>query len=177
MTSTCPKIDFVHIFPICCISRRSYAQSHPAFHSDHNTQSVLIMTDLEKTPSLRVSSHRTPFSWLTPTHLAFDPNTSTSPTGSTWQSRRARKGRYTAKDTHVTYAHPHQSDGAKKVVMKARIAHPGVKLKPGLWFDISWWLAFTFTLGSAIWVVNGQYSHRSSFHTKSSKDTNLSRGD
>lgn len=137
------------------------------------------MADLEKIPSLRVDSHRTPNSWLTPTHISFIPHTSTStspsssssfsgrPTqdGLIWQSRRQRKGRYAPKDAHLHYP-PHTSrpgDSAighpgtdhQHVLLSARLSHKRTRLKPGWYFDISWWLAFAFTLGSAIWVVNG----------------------
>jgi hypothetical protein len=110
---------------------------------------TINMRELKQTPSFTVASHRTPFTWLTPTHLAFA-STSAPDQSVTWQSRRARKGRYAPKATHV-YHHETQ-----KLALTARVWEKGTRMKPGFYLDISWWLAFTFTFGSAVWVVNGE---------------------
>jgi hypothetical protein len=113
---------------------------HPAVHGDR--------------PHYAVVSHRTPLKWLTPTHLELASYARQGP-GATWQSRKARKGRYSQKDSHLYNLHPHEADSHRKLALTARIADEKSKFKPGWYVDISWWLAFTFTLGSAVWVVNG----------------------
>lgn len=42
-------------------------------------------------------------------------------------------------------------------MVEARLQHVGAELKPGLKADISFWVAFSFTLGSMVWVVNGEF--------------------
>ncbi|ORY23280.1 hypothetical protein BCR39DRAFT_566903 [Naematelia encephala] len=137
------------------------------------------MSDLTRLPTLTVQSHRTPFSFFTPTHLSFAPRShshsqspsSTSSSSSTkdtsqnvtWQSRKARKGRYLPKTTHVHSAAHAQGAGAGgeekaqggKREVAARLKHPGSRLKPGFTVDISFWVAVSFTFGSMVWVVNG----------------------
>ncbi|OCF34900.1 hypothetical protein I317_05149 [Kwoniella heveanensis CBS 569] len=95
-----------------------------------------------------------------------------------WSSRRARKGRYSPKVSKVHYIGPSSSltqaggasdaekgDGSGKkkeaeVEKMERIAYGRMKaeetkFKPHLKADVTFWLAVTFTLGSAVWVVNG----------------------
>ncbi|WVF66527.1 hypothetical protein IAT40_001267 [Kwoniella sp. CBS 6097] len=91
-----------------------------------------------------------------------------------WSSRRARKGRYSPKASKVHYIGPSSSSlmpgqlpdvekgkGTGKELEKmervayGRLKAEETKFKPHLKADVSFWLAVTFTLGSAVWVVNG----------------------
>lgn len=101
---------------------------------------------------LAVHYYRTPNPWFTPTHLYFAPHTLADPANHTvsWQSRRARKGRYTSKLSDV------QNGDYGSIQMQARTSRVGSQLRPRLFSDVSFWIAFVFTFGSAIWVVNGE---------------------
>ncbi len=101
------------------------------------------------TPSLIIHSHHSPHPYFTPTHLSFIDATSKSPSHS-WQSRRQRKGRYAIKPARILNS---ASEQVHEVM--GRVRGLETKLKPGLRADISFWLAVTFTFGSAIWVING----------------------
>ena len=103
-------------------------------------------------PSVAIHSHRSPNSFFTPTHMDFR-DVATAAPQATWQSRRARKGRYAPK---VARVHTHPDHEPKEV--EARVKHVESEFKPGLRADISFWVAIAFTFGSAVWVVNGQSS-------------------
>ena len=107
---------------------------------------------MSKHVPLAVHSFRQPGTWFVPTHLYFAPHSSVKsdhPTVS-WQSRRARKGRYAAKLSEV------QNGKHNSVSVSARTGSADTRLKLRLYPDISFWIAFVFTFGSAIWVVNGK---------------------
>ena len=105
---------------------------------------------LHPIPSVSVGSHRSPSKAFTPTHITFHDTHSQVPTA-TWQSRRARKGRYSPKTAHV-----HLSPGSGGQDISGRVRHLESELKPGLRADISFWVAVAFTFGSMVWVVNGR---------------------
>lgn len=65
-----------------------------------------------------------------------------------WQSRRARKGRYSSKRHHLA-----TGDSSSAVSIRLRSLED--ELKPHLTLDVSFWVAVFFTLGSVVWVVNG----------------------
>ena len=102
-------------------------------------------------PPLAIHSHRTPNRFFTPTHMEFHDVSTRIPTAH-WQSRRARKGRYEPKVARVHTSI--ESDGHE---ISGRVRHLESELKPGLRADISFWVAVAFTLGSAVWVVNGMF--------------------
>jgi len=66
-----------------------------------------------------------------------------------YQSRRARKGRYKPQPHHVYH------EGKTKPVF-LRVPKPEIALTPHLIVDVSFWVAATFTFGSAVWVVYGE---------------------
>lgn len=123
------------------------------------TSSIAIMsgTPLKPTDSLTVHSSRTLHSWFTPTHVNFashSHDTSAPPTVA-WQSRRARKGRYAPKASRIHHQIGAAGDeGVHEVV--ARTRHADTQMRWRLYPDISFWVAFTFTFGSAVWVINGE---------------------
>jgi hypothetical protein len=69
-----------------------------------------------------------------------------------WQSRRARKRRYAAKSHHIGQ-NGHVVEG-----IALRVQSLGDQLKPHLMYDVSFWIAVWFTLGSTVWVINGELS-------------------
>ncbi|KAE9390305.1 hypothetical protein BT96DRAFT_349852 [Gymnopus androsaceus JB14] len=101
-------------------------------------------------PSLTTHSPNNPFSaqFLHPTSLVIarkDPN---SDEEFLWNSRDHRKNR------HVKYT-PNQDNKSRH----------GSSLLVGLghmfrieYWNVSWWVAMSFTLGSVVWVINGFYS-------------------
>ncbi|WVQ94132.1 hypothetical protein IAU59_001210 [Kwoniella sp. CBS 9459] len=140
------------------------------------------MASTASKPTIVLQKHRSPHPFFTPTHLTFaDPHTATSDTSDghrtgvqkrwSWSSRRARKGRYSPKVSKVHYIGPSstvpqagpldvEKGKGKEVEKMERVAYGRLKaeetkFKPHLKADISFWLAVAFTLGSAVWVVNG----------------------
>jgi hypothetical protein len=85
----------------------------------------------------------------------------------TWRSRRSRKARYSPVTHIIASENQHKcsaadqfnsgsADEAEKIVVALRIQTES-HLKPHLILDVTFWLAVTFTFGSALWVVNGQF--------------------
>ncbi|KIR30948.1 hypothetical protein I309_00301 [Cryptococcus deuterogattii LA55] len=91
-----------------------------------------------------------------------------------WSSRRARKGRYAPKQANIQYVRHgtpeeekgqvEEEKGKEKKATVERMEHMAVarmrkvedaRLRPHLEMDVSFWVAVSFTLGSAIWVING----------------------
>ncbi|XAO22397.1 hypothetical protein I312_101167 [Cryptococcus bacillisporus CA1280] len=124
-------------------------------------------------PSYILHSHRSPHPFFTATNLSFtDPQTGAE--AGSWSSRRARKGRYAPKQANMHYVRhgtPEEEKGQvgdekgkEKKATVERMEHMAVarmrkvedaRLRPHLEMDVSFWLAVSFTLGSAIWVING----------------------
>ncbi|KAK4683500.1 hypothetical protein P7C73_g6752, partial [Tremellales sp. Uapishka_1] len=108
---------------------------------------------IHREPSLTVDSHRTPHPFFVPTHLRLKPDATSDQTVE-WQSRRARKGRYTSKLHHVGSGEGQNGkDDSHSIYL--RIQNVEDELKPHLVVDVSFWIAILFTLGSVVWVVNG----------------------
>ncbi|WWD22643.1 hypothetical protein CI109_107136 [Kwoniella shandongensis] len=138
------------------------------------SSSPTIGSPLRSQNSIVLSSHRTPHPFFTPTHLSFTDAHSGTKAGS-WQSRRARKGRYAPQKSHVHYIGPKSAaagadaeegnvpkgKGKETEVQKmekmaySRMKSGETKLKPHLIVDVSFWIAIAFTAGSIVWVVNG----------------------
>lgn len=152
---------------------------------DHNTMMNTEMNnnnnnnkdvgEFSRYPSMQITTHRTPHPFFTPTHLSLGPHQSNqgksstsewqSRTTSEWQSRKARKGRYAPKSTTVHYTpdsthnQPGRLEKEEKYIRDEcilRAKDEKTKFKPGLKFDISFWEASLFTLGSVFWVINGE---------------------
>lgn len=96
---------------------------------------------------LRLEKHHGPHKFFKPTHLHFIDDDGNKVE---WQSRKARKGRYPPRE-HLLL-HP---NGETESV-RMRMAKMEESLKPHLKSDVSFWVAFSFLLGSAIWVINGE---------------------
>jgi hypothetical protein len=116
-----------------------------------------------------VQSHRCLHSWFTPTHLTLG---STSDTNleephAVWRSRRSRKARYTPVPHTIAddrLSKRSSTNGPvvsemEKMVVALRV-QTQTSIKPHLILDVTFWLAVTFTFGSAIWVVNGEFPNR-----------------
>ncbi|WWC67354.1 uncharacterized protein I206_101262 [Kwoniella pini CBS 10737] len=117
------------------------------------------MTTVKRNETLILKKHRTPHSFFTPTHLSFiDPHTGNS--NASWNSRRARKGRYSTKvhNIHYTKSSLNDLENEEPSIQSntfSRIKKEESKLQFNLKLDITFWLAIAFTLGSMVWVVNG----------------------
>ncbi|WWC57546.1 uncharacterized protein I303_100078 [Kwoniella dejecticola CBS 10117] len=124
------------------------------------------MAPVKRHETLVLHNHRTPHPFFTPTHVSFvDPHTGGRK--ASWNSRRARKGRYSPKthtihytktpsraDTDIEKASKDREERVESIAI-SRIKKEESQLKPNLRLDITFWLAVAFTLGSTVWVVNG----------------------
>ncbi|KAH9918086.1 uncharacterized protein B0H18DRAFT_823524, partial [Fomitopsis serialis] len=81
-----------------------------------------------------------------------------------WSSRNSRKNRIAPRQVHVVHhasATPESTetgmgkDLSEAIVVEQRLHHPQTRLKAHLSWDVSFWVAFVFTLGSILWVING----------------------
>ncbi|EPS97109.1 hypothetical protein FOMPIDRAFT_1032103 [Fomitopsis schrenkii] len=82
-----------------------------------------------------------------------------------WSSRSSRKNRLAPRQVHVIHhasvsPTPDSTEqGTDKQVrgaaVKQRLRHAQARMKPHLSWDVSFWVALMFTLGSILWVING----------------------
>ncbi|KAH9855482.1 hypothetical protein C2E23DRAFT_724190 [Lenzites betulinus] len=80
-----------------------------------------------------------------------------------WSSRASRKRRYSTRPIHLartsTFGRERLQDMplAQKelVLLEQRVRQPGIRLKVHLAWDISFWVAVVFVLGSTVWIING----------------------
>lgn len=100
-----------------------------------------------------------PFRFFHPTRADFTPHPSIPKTGarpphaSHWSSRASRKNRFTLDVFRVRHHRKELEKGLTGLVpVKQRLQHPGSKLKVHLAWDISFWVAVLFVLGSTVWV-------------------------
>ncbi|THH16050.1 hypothetical protein EUX98_g9364 [Antrodiella citrinella] len=126
-----------------------------------------------KRPVLQPSHYSTheehitkPFDCLHPTRAKFFPRAEVShravngPLASTlsqsseWNLRASRKGRFRSSSIHVRH-HPGEARTIREVLVSQRLRHPHSNLKVHLTWDVSFWVAIVFVLGSAAWIVNG----------------------
>ncbi len=77
-----------------------------------------------------------------------------------YNSRAARKGRYTSKPHHI---HPNPTQNEVKAEtagqdgwVRLRVRSLESEFKPRLEADVSFWIAVSFTVGSIFWVINGK---------------------
>lgn len=129
--------------------------------------------------NLRIRSQRTlhPFN---PTHLDFEICKGVSPSeesgleqgggstalGGSWQSRRHRKGRYILRPSHFPLQSSSKgrdgqgletsTDESGGGQLHLRLKHPSSTLAPQVTLDVTFWIALLFTLGSIVWVINGE---------------------
>jgi hypothetical protein len=153
---------------------REYIKKHPRHTSMSAGPSTPPRYDL---PQVAVHTHRSIGGFFNPTHLEFSDLSKTPSSNPVvwWNSRQARKGRVAPKQVGVYWLHRHSSvigagteagsgdrAGEKghaqlhSKVLEGRVRHRDSHTKPGWRSDISFWLAVTFTFGSALWVVNGE---------------------
>ncbi len=109
-----------------------------------------------------------PLRFFHPTRADFTPHPSIpkagapAPHASHWSSRASRKNRFTPDVFRVRH-HPKDSEKgtAEMVSVKQRLQYPTSKLKVHLTWDISFWFAVLFVLGSTVWLSGN--SNRSSY--------------
>jgi len=107
-----------------------------------------------------------PFKFFNPTRAEFTHHAAVSQTELTqekppsqWTSRASRKNRYSPAAFRVRHHHE-QGEGklhSEMVMVEQRLLRPGARLKVHLTWDISFWVAVIFILGSTAWIVNGFY--------------------
>ncbi|EIN04636.1 hypothetical protein PUNSTDRAFT_146307 [Punctularia strigosozonata HHB-11173 SS5] len=124
-------------------------------------------------PARHFTTHRStntaPLPFFHPTHAELHPTIHSGAQDgkapSEWSSRASRKNRYAPGAVHVSHSPgtPPVTDAEKTgvardaVLVAQRVRHPHTKLKVHLAWDISFWVAIVFVLGSTAWVVNGFY--------------------
>lgn len=124
--------------------------------------------DSQNTRHAVIRSHRCLHAIFTPTHitLGLTHDSANDKANGEWQSRRSRKARYAAVPHILASAdQSHRSKGShsaneapsdmENMLVNLRV-QTLTTMKPHLILDVTFWLAVTFTLGSAIWVVNGE---------------------
>lgn len=124
--------------------------------------------EVEASRHVVVRSHRCLHPFFTPTHLVLDPKSDgrSDERSAVWQSRRSRKARYapihhmvSSQNGSGSMSRSHNADETatelEKIMVDFRV-QTRTMVKPHLILDVTFWLAVTFTLGSAIWVVNGR---------------------
>ncbi|KAI0828527.1 hypothetical protein BC628DRAFT_1363072 [Trametes gibbosa] len=128
-------------------------QSPPSLHHPHKVTRPLPFF----LPTRVTFVSRRPSDDNTPDELQRMPSTH-------WSSRASRKRRYSTQPIHVARSAPSSrtarpegitSAQRELVLLEQRVRHPGTRLKVHLTWDISFWVAVIFVLGSAVWVING----------------------
>lgn len=140
--------------------------------------SATSSSPVPRLPSVHVHSFSSPHRFFRPTHVSFHPHDhdgscedhEARKTGGVarrttirYDSRSARKGRYAARPHHL-----HGKPGLKSnergglppsggaLTLEGRLHTVESEFKPHLDADISFWVAVIFTLGSVVWVINGE---------------------
>ena len=116
-----------------------------------------------------VLSHRCLHSWFTPTHLTLGSThqSKLEERNAVWRSRRSRKARYSTvphiiANEQITERKPtsekvsEDATALERRIVNLRVQTQTNGIKPHLVLDVTFWLAVTFTFGSAIWVINGK---------------------
>lgn len=104
-----------------------------------------------------------PLPFFHPTHALFVPSEASQPgelTNSThWSSRASRKNRYTPKHVPLQRYQDASKPTEEKLqkhhtvmLTEKRLRHPHTMLKVHLTWDVSFWVAVAFVVGSAAWV-------------------------
>jgi len=129
-------------------------------HSSHETSTrPPAPTRNSSTPRFltHASNLHHPLGFFHPTRAEFEPGQGQGEPW-TWNSRASRKNRFTSDVVHVSH-HDETTDlkHSTSLVVEQRLKHPETKLKPHLSWDISFWVAVIFVLGSTAWIVNGFY--------------------
>lgn len=100
-------------------------------------------------------------SFFHPTRATLDSGdqADSSTPSSHWSSRASRKNRYPQTSVPLSRRmldnEKGLGTGPSHVTVNERIRHPHHKLKPYLAWDISFWVAVMFVVGSAAWICNG----------------------
>ncbi|KZT06667.1 uncharacterized protein LAESUDRAFT_725756 [Laetiporus sulphureus 93-53] len=132
----------------------------PATNAE-STSNALISPPSDDIPRLFThprSIHR-PFPLFHPTRATFVVLTDgTSKLKSRWNSRASRKNRFALRPVQVAHFPDEAArdrEKAKFAVVEQRLYHSHARLKLHLSWDVSFWVAFVFVVGSALWVING----------------------
>ncbi|KAJ8454894.1 hypothetical protein ONZ51_g12764 [Trametes cubensis] len=117
-----------------------------------------------------------PLPYFHPTRAVFVPHAQSTDEGSVegdselqrapskhWSSRASRKNRYARRPIHVASRSALKSQRLggtslapkELTLIEQRVRHSESQFKVHLTWDISFWVAVLFVLGSAVWVVNG----------------------
>ncbi|OJT06014.1 hypothetical protein TRAPUB_3201 [Trametes pubescens] len=111
-----------------------------------------------------------PLPFFHPTRAVFMPHSGGDVSGefqrvpsTHWSSRASRKRRYSSRPIRVAHqSAPGAGDlrstsAAQKdlSLLEQRVRHPETRLKVHLTWDISFWVAVVFVLGSTVWIING----------------------
>ncbi len=122
------------------------------------------------------SSHTTrPLPFVHPTHAEFvqhpsdlasssETSSSTSNPAAKWSSRASRKNRYSAEPIHIHRQHEERADEkplthhSSLVQIEQRVRHQNTRMKAHFTWDISFWVAVAFVLGSSAWVCLSTFS-------------------
>lgn len=156
-------------------------------HTNHDASSTSL-TSMSRAKARFITYHtqlRRPFSWFHPTRAEFRQDIQQLPTqqdnvrpplavsNSTWNSRASRKRRYPPKPIQVKDRSggeriaddesseppsPHRVPSNGWMVTEQRLKHPSSELKIHLTWDISFWVAVVFILGSTAWVSSKRLS-------------------
>jgi len=137
---------------------------------------LLPMTEIggtRKKQHASVLSHRCLHSSFTPTHLTLGSTSDSKELRhAVWQSRWSRKARYSpvphiiANDPSPEELLTNQQVRAPRSIAVTLRIQTQKTIRPHLILDVTFWLAVTFTFGSAIWVINGESALAKSSRTK-----------
>lgn len=151
----------------------------PLNTTDNNESASSSISRVSTTYSTHSRSVHRPFKLFYPTHAVLTPHyPSPRPGGSPlhWSSRTSRKGRIAPRQVHVIHHASvlptsasiekgtiKETRAARGAFVEQRLRHPQTRLKAHLSWDVSFWVAFIFTIGSILWVgpLNSGYEIRS----------------
>lgn len=138
----------------------------PSDICDNNESASSSVSRISTTYSTHPRTVHRPFKFFYPTYAVFTPHypSPRRPAGPPlhWSSRSSRKNRLAPRQVHVIHhasvsPTPDSTEqGTDKQVrgaaVKQRLRHAQARMKPHLSWDVSFWVALMFTLGSILWV-------------------------
>lgn len=137
----------------------------PSDMCDNDESTSSSVSHMSTTYSTHPRTVHRPFQFFYPTHAVFTPhNSSPRPSGPLhWSSRNSRKNRFAPRQVNVVHhasGGPPTPDSTENglggevggAAVKQRLRHAQTRLRPHLSWDVSFWVAILFTLGSILWV-------------------------